>query len=51
MAQPPYDPYGSNPENAEGNAAFGQDSGSPYEQPQEPAAPAGTGSCSSEPAD
>lgn len=39
MAQPPYDPYGSNPENAEGNAAFGQDSGSPYEQPQEPAAP------------
>ena len=39
MAQPPYDPYGSNPENAEGNAAFGQDSGSPYEQQQEPAAP------------
>lgn len=52
MAQPPYDPYGSNPENAEGNAAFGQDSGSPYEQQQEQAAqPAPEAAPSSQPAD
>lgn len=52
MAQPPYDPYGSNPENAEGNAAFGQDSGSPYEQQQEQAAqPAPEVAPSSQPAD
>ena len=52
MAQPPYDPYGSNSENAEGNAAFGQDSGSPYEQQQEQAAqPAPEAAPSSQPAD
>lgn len=52
MAQPPYDPYGSNPENAEGNAAFGQDSGSPYEQQQEQAAqPAPEAAPASQPTD